>query len=397
MIRVFLLCAFLVAYASLYPWRFDEGRHLGNPLLILLRSWHIQLTISNAKDVVVNLLVYMPLGFSGYWGFNGIRSKGLRLVLPVALSLVLSASIEMLQIYDSTRYCSLIDVICNTAGAFAGAIAAALLLSLMPKLKVVSALRAEGTAPILLLACWAAYQAMTVLPNVRLEVSSELTSPTTLLFAINALGYALEWLIAGKILETVVGFSRARWCLALLTLLLPFKFLIGRHRIYWAEVVGVVFAFAVWSALAKRRDFPHTPIALLFCLLLVLRGLAPFRFMPFSHGFNWIPFDALFDTERQTGLVILTRKVFDYAALIWLLTRSRVPLWTAAAAVAVALGLVEALQTHIPGRSAEITDPLLALLCALMLSSLRLKSSSGLPLGKARPPARRLRTPLTPS
>ncbi len=388
MYRIFLLCIFLIAYGSLYPWRFEADRSIGNPLLFLLQSWRLQLSFNTARDMVVNLLLYAPLGAAGYLSMLRVRSTPLRLALPVLCGSALSVMVETLQIYDSTRVCSLIDVFCNTIGAAAGAISAAVVLYAGRRTKFASLLRPEAAGSILLLLCWGAYQVMTVAPNSRLEASSELISATWTVFAVNVAMFAVEWLVAVKMAESVVGLVPARLMMALLATTLPLKFVLGRHRVYWPEVVGVLLAAVLWTSLAKFRPFPNTPLALVFCLLLLVRGLVPFHFSALAHSFNWVPFDALFDSERQTGLLIFARKIYDYGAPIWLLYRARLPIFVAGTGVALVLALTEAIQLHIPSRASEITDPLLALLTALMLWSLRRTSLLAAPLETS---ARRVR------
>ena len=67
---------------------------------------------------------------------------------------------------------------------------------------------------------------------------------------------------------------------------------------------------------------------------------------------------------------------------VWLLRAAGWRLARAAIAVAVLLGAIEVIQIHLPGRVAEITDPLLALLLAMTLGLLdrseRLRSDSSL-------------------
>jgi VanZ family protein len=72
--------------------------------------------------------------------------------------------------------------------------------------------------------------------------------------------------------------------------------------------------------------------------------------------------------DRQLGLAELLRKMFVYGSAIWLLRTSGVALTIAAVGVATALGAIEIVQRYLPGRTAEITDPLLALGIAYALS-----------------------------
>jgi VanZ family protein len=99
----------------------------------------------------------------------------------------------------------------------------------------------------------------------------------------------------------------------------------------------------------------------------VLRELSPFRFAPTPHPFSWISFAATFDSDRQSAIVVLFRKAFEYGALVWLFRVQGISYARAAAAVAGSLAVLEAIQRYLPGRTPEITDSVLAFLMALVL------------------------------
>ena len=66
-------------------------------------------------------------------------------------------------------------------------------------------------------------------------------------------------------------------------------------------------------------------------------------------------------------MLTFLRKCFWYGSAIWLLRAAGWRLVRAAVAVALLLGAIEVIQIHLPGRVAEITDPLLALILAVIL------------------------------
>ena len=59
--------------------------------------------------------------------------------------------------------------------------------------------------------------------------------------------------------------------------------------------------------------------------------------------------------------MILLRKAFLYGSTVWLLARSGISHPVAGGALAVALFILEMVQRHLPGRTPEITDSLVAL------------------------------------
>jgi hypothetical protein len=98
---------------------------------------------------------------------------------------------------------------------------------------------------------------------------------------------------------------------------------------------------------------------------IVLRELAPFEFAAKPHAFSWVPFAATFGADRMPAVLVMFRKAFDYGAMVWLLRAKGVV--RAGIAVAAALLAMEWAQRYLPGRQAEVTDSVLALLMTLPL------------------------------
>jgi VanZ family protein len=74
-----------------------------------------------APDVVENVLLFLPLGFTmtGYFRHRGIETLS-AVARVLLLSLGISYSIEVLQLFMPGRFTSLTDVLSNTAGAGLG-------------------------------------------------------------------------------------------------------------------------------------------------------------------------------------------------------------------------------------------------------------------------------------
>lgn len=107
----------LVIDASLYPFVGWRDRGIG-PFDYLVAPWPRHLF---EFDLVVNIIGYLPLGLFAVYALYP-RVRGLLAVVLVTLgAALLSASLEALQTYLPTRVASKVDVMTNTAGAFAGA------------------------------------------------------------------------------------------------------------------------------------------------------------------------------------------------------------------------------------------------------------------------------------
>src|ERR1700677_4618888 len=104
--RVVLIVVALILYGSLYPWEF-HARQLGaSPAWILLHSWPNAINRYMLWDVIVNVVLYAPLGVFGFLAMSEGSPRAVRIFTPVLLALALSASVEMIQLFDDSRQCS---------------------------------------------------------------------------------------------------------------------------------------------------------------------------------------------------------------------------------------------------------------------------------------------------
>ncbi len=119
----------------------------------------------------------------------------------------------------------------------------------------------------------------------------------------------LAWLMAARLLEAAVPWGRGRWVQALVLLGTP---------------AAAVLALPAWWLLRRWR-------------------------------------------RSDAVLLAVMLKLFLYGGLVWLAVRVKVR-WTMATLGVVALALAIGMaQTHLPGRSAEVTDAVLAFGTALAL------------------------------
>jgi VanZ family protein len=112
--------ALLVVYASLHPlsgWR-DRGLP---PFAFLSAPFPRPIS---AFDVVSNVVGYVPLGFLAVLGMYPRLRRWRALASAIAFSLLLSFTLESLQLYLPSRSASNLDLLANAAGGALGALAA---------------------------------------------------------------------------------------------------------------------------------------------------------------------------------------------------------------------------------------------------------------------------------
>jgi len=379
--RILAIVVALILYGSLYPWEFHARDYGHNPLWILLHTWPAgAFNRYLLWDVAVNIALYLPLGIFGYLAVSGRASRMLRVLTPLALALALSASIEMLQLFDDSRMCSLSDVASNVAGAAVGIAAGAIyrvqLQRCLARQDTAALLRPSGA--LLLLACWLGYQLFPLFPVWGRTILMHRVAALEASFAVSPVDTLLvfaEWLAVACLLESIrhtpfkTPFKKkSHGILALLLLLVPARLILASRTLAWSDIVGAAAAYAAWLCLPRlwvRRAVP-----VLLAGALILGELSPFHFQS-ARAFNWVPFRGFFSSTWQDGFVVLFRKSFWYGSVLWLWRASgRSLAWTTAVAAA-ALFLLEWVQVYLPGRTPEITDAVLAVLMGVLLWLLR--------------------------
>jgi VanZ family protein len=365
-LRLLIVVVAFIVYGSLYPFHFDFDRIEANPLLHLLHAWPARIDRFAWRDAGVNVLLYFPLGVSAFLAMARRLPRAVAALATMLLGLILSTSIEMLQIFDASRTCSLMDVACNFAGTVAGVAAAVVFQPQITRLTGSRRSR-KGAAGALLLACtWAGYQLYPFVPlfsrgRLRDNFARFLSTPFS---AVEASAAAAEWFAFALLMRALTGRFRASW-LALAMLALPLRLLIVERRLAPAELLGAAVALLLWTFPEEEPKLVAGAVLLAFAI--VLRELAPFRFVRAAQSFSWIPFAATFAAEQQNAALVLLRKAFEYGAMVWMLRAAGYRYRNAGMAAAAALLLLELLQRHLPNRQPEITDACLAVLMAVVL------------------------------
>ena len=113
-----------VYLAVLLPWLVIETGIHPHPRAYLLEFW-LASRARLAADAIVNVAAFAPLGWLLARGLAGrATAVPARVLIVGGLCGGLSLVVETLQFFLTSRYSSLIDVLTNTLGAVAGAVAA---------------------------------------------------------------------------------------------------------------------------------------------------------------------------------------------------------------------------------------------------------------------------------
>ena len=366
--RLLLLVVAIVVYGSLYPWHFTfAGRP--EPLSVLLHSWPHEWDRFMLRDVVLNVLLYMPLGAVACLAWLP-RFPRAAAAAATAFGFALSLSMELLQNYVPGRVTSLSDLATNTLGAAAGAFLAVVFApEIIPYLY--SQVRRASPGAALLLACCGGYQLypfFPILSSTRLQQAVHTLIVTRSLSPVSTWAAAAEWFAAALALEAVFGPWRASWLAGAMLVALGLRVFMPSRSLAPEELAGAALALLAWEILPSKRRLPVGVWMALSAILVV--ELAPFHFTRHAAPFSWVPLGDTFENERWGALVILLRKAFLYGAAVWLLVRSGIRYPVAGGALAVALFILETVQRYLPGRTPEITDSLVVVVMTAALWAL---------------------------
>ena len=352
---------FLIVYGSLFPFGFTNSGagSLGEALARL--SW----ARTTRSDVAANVLLYLPFGACLGWMLAARLGGPIATVLSALAGLALSTGIEVAQVYETRRVASLSDVFFNGVGSLSGAIVALALRSARQGLRrhrFARVLTHPFAASLLIL--WVGYRlapfALELDPSAWREALLPLASGPW--FDLAGLArYLLPWLIVGQALRTVQRGDRVQvTLLATMAGLLAGLIVVSGKALVAVEIVAMALALPLGGLLGALGE-ARSALLLAFALavMVVVDGLAPFDFALDPAGFGFIPFEGPLVRYRATNLGDMFQKCFTYGALVWLLARSGQRVLTATLLAAVVVFAVELLQVWLPGRSADITDPLL--------------------------------------
>jgi VanZ family protein len=318
--------------------------------------------------------LYVQAGITGNLAFRKFGKTWLSLTAPVAICTVFSACIEMIQVYVPSRDSSALDLVTNIAGSIMGV----LLAVLMEEYRIGWQSRKSPISPdraaLALLACWLAWLWSPLFPvmgrtelaqKFKIFVQTPVVDPVPFLSAI------VVWFVAGNLFRA--GALRpARRLTAISVAFIPAQFFIVDRQPLPAELAGAVTGAACFALFWPMRNTYGNAWwktqAWAFLCVIALRGLFPFKFAAAAVSFSWIPFSGFLNMDWQTGVQVIAEKFFWYGTAIWLLAATGRRLRTATAVVAATLFWIEVAQTWLPGRTAEITDPLLAIFAGFTLA-----------------------------
>ena len=371
---ILLLIAVMISYGSLYPFHFAANHHWLAEAAGLFSMPTLRM---GRGDLVGNLLLFVPYGLVAALHVDTrrpVRASG-TLALLLGLGLLLALALQLAQIWVPSRVPELNDVIANGVGMLLGTLAGWVARSLFPNAAMQLP---RALAPAMLMLLWIGYQWAPLVPTLDLQNISNALKPlvrSPQVDAVRALHTTLAWLAFFKLWELAAGKTLSTPVMAMAAL-----GIVGAKLFIVGASISATNALALGLALVclpwRQHAMAVPVLSIAMFISLAASGLAPYEPLGQAQAFHWIPFTGMLQGSMGTNLLNLAEKSFFYGALIMLIGAPLSHPLAAAGMVAFFLGLIEAVQLCLPGRVAESTDPVLALILGLVI---RLLSVRGKP------------------
>jgi VanZ family protein len=372
--KVFALYALLIIHFSLYPWSFAP---VHAPLMGILHGWTAPVGRRDWFDVVANFLFYIPFGTLGALAWSKGRGVWRRSIALVAAGATLSLVLETLQAWVPHRDSSLRDVAMNSLGALAGVLIGTCLQRQGAGGARAGTRSLRQTLPLVLAAAWVAGQMFPFLPVLNrwsLQDALERISSLTPVSGLDLAEAFVSGLLLSFLLRTLLNPPLWKVSLATATVALLLAAFIQGVVFSWPIFLATVLAFWISASRIGRSRRHAVVLACLALLLIAVKEFYPFHLSPVPGPFHWMPFSVPVSSNQMLARV-LSAKFFLYGTAIWTLRKSGLALWPSAGVVTLLLVAGEAVQRYLPGRTAESTDPLLAVLAAGLMVWLKDRSA----------------------
>jgi VanZ family protein len=351
----FMLVVAFILYGSLYPFQFHARPTETDPFAYLLSTWR---DWDHRGDLVANILLYIPFGFFGVFGFG--RWAALPILLAAA---ALATGVELGQFHDQGRVTSMGDVYADTIGGGVGAIVA-LAVGTGRRWPLLQELWDDPPAAFVLV-MWLGYRMYPYVPVISVHKYARAFAPFVMgppLAPIELVRFIVAWTGIGAILRGLYGF-RGAWILLVLLVVTEFvgRVLIIDAMLQPADVLGAGLALAIVPLLPREGGARLAIVAFAFAGMIVVARLEPFALRAAPTAFGWVPFVSFLQGSIGVAIQAFCEKFFQYGGLIWLLRHAGLRTVSATVLTAALLFVTSLAETHLPGRSAEITDAVMAL------------------------------------
>lgn len=359
----------LASLGSIYPFNFSATEIDAAKLLTFVQSCCRR---PGLGDIIGNLLLFVPVGFTGMFAVRPDYPERRRIAIVFATGVGVGLLLQLLQFYLPSRDENLQDVVWNAAGLAAGMIMAMLIArtSTVPDLRLGS----MALVPLALVSTWLSYRLIPFVPSLDWQSIKNSLKPLLIDVQIsvgNVLHDVAGWLIVGYLLQHAQRDKKLDdWLPALIAGVLFLEVLTVKNTVSASNVLGATIAVLLWRGIVRGHRKQELILVCVLLVALLVFGLAPFVPRVSPAEFGWLPFHGFLGGSMYVNAQSAADKVFLYGSLVYLLWRSTI---NRASSLAIGFSIVlsiEWAQLYFAGHTPEITDPLLVVFAALALMAL---------------------------
>lgn len=390
--RLLLAYTALAVYGSLFPWaalRWPESP-VGALFVASLMS------PQSASDVLFNLIIYIPLGLLMVRALGPMRADTAHLVCVGMAGMALSLTLESVQAFVPGRSCSLVDVGTNTIGAVAGAMLGTLERFSGEWGRRLAAWRRVhlergplATLGALVVCAWMVTQLSPFVPAPSISNLRNGLSPLWQALHGNGSLSTLQWLnytfsifAICIVARRVIKPSFPSWAIYLaLGAVLALKVPILGRQLYPEALAGWLCGCALAALFYRKR--PSLTLAASAALIAAACARLRLGSGDALHPMEWIPFKG--QMASLSGVADVAGAAWPYLLVLFVVLLKRhkamakstkntpfrprplsTLLITGGGLITLYALVLELLQTNVPGRYPDVTDPVVAALAWLL-------------------------------
>ena len=362
-IQLLLAVVALVVYGSLFPFHYQAHEPAWVDLWQLLRPGDAR---HSRSDLIGNVLLFVPYG--ALLAAPCLRGRvGLGLLAGAALAW----AVQYLQYWFPDRDPSGVDALVNTMGMLLGLALASLGAPLLRRWRSLAELPRPhfvvlSTALMLL---WLVDRWFPLVPTLDVQNVKDGLKPLlhwSDIRPLDVLRHAAGWLVFLRLARYSLLQRLGTASLAILSAAIVMaEPLFQNNTLGPDNLVGLALALLL-APLLQRGPGSLTLVALILLATVVASALTPFAFA-WVGGFQWVPFAGSLVGDPLSAIPPLIEKLYWYGSGVFFarylgFSHGKACVW----GVLLLLAL-ELVQMWLPGRSPEITDPLLALALAWLM------------------------------
>ena len=356
---LFWLVVFLITYGSLFPFNFSNVMLEDNNTLLYLTKF------PSMGDILGNIALFMPLGLvlkAQYLATD--KSKNfIKILLQVV---VFSFILQLLQFYLPSRNQNVFDVLFNFIGFYVAWIA----FSLLP-IKKYSGEEYLSFLPIGIGCLYFASELIPFIPSIDYQLIKNSLKPllTSSVDLVDVVTSTIYWVLALRLIN-----SSKRMFSFYYFLILWVGFIIGKLVIYHnyltvGDLISPLFAMVILRFQSFKRS--RSLLVLITMIVLAYLTKAVESFSPdIIHTFNLLPFTEFLEGNLETNVRSLLFKSFVFCGLIWLSLEAQLNVKKVAYGLFSFMLVVELLQLWMVTKVPGISDPLLVLICYILVRNI---------------------------